>query len=267
MFEGRLAAVTGASGGLGAAICLALAKAGARVIACDLTIDRARAAVETLDRHGVRGSVPVEINVADYNSVKRSFEQIDAEGDLDILVNNAGIREIKSILDLSPEEWDRVLAVNLSGPFYCSREAAVRMRGRGGAIVNIASVAGLVGIRNRPAYCSSKHGVIGLTRNLAFDLAAHGIRVNAVCPGAIPTPMTAAYYQDEHFLAGLEHSVALGNAGTPQAIADAVVYLCSPAASFVTGVALPVDGGFVAEKSFAGAEATSFTSAANSTFG
>ena len=266
MSSGRTAVVTGASGGLGLAICRALASNGTRIVALDQTEDKVHEAVRLLAESGHPNAIGVVVDIASSESVAAAFSEIDANGLVpDILVNNAGIREIKSIIDLEPSEWDRVVAVNLNGPYYCSREAALRMRKNGGSIVNISSVAGLVGIRNRPAYCATKHGLVGLTRNLAFDLASCRIRVNAIAPGAIPTPMTAAYYQDEHFLKGLEHAVALGNSGTPEAIADATVFLCSDYAKFITGIVLPVDGGFMAEKSFAMDDAPSFRSAANST--
>ncbi|KSV87273.1 hypothetical protein N184_31490 [Sinorhizobium sp. GL28] len=253
---------------MGQAICLALAQNGARIVAIDISEERAHVAVETLRTVGYADAIALTANVASAESVAEAFTQLDLLTDrIDILVNNAGVREIKSIFDLAPGEWDRVMAINLNGPYYCAREAAIRMRDRQihGSIVNIASVAGLVGIRNRPAYCASKHGVVGLTKNLAFDLSPYGIRVNAVAPGAIPTPMTEVYYSDAEFLKGLEHAVALGNSGTPEAIAQAAAYLCSPQASFVTGVVLPVDGGFMAEKSFASNASKTFNTAAAST--
>ena len=268
MFPVKVAVFTGASGGLGQAICLALAENGARIVSVDISEERALTAVETLRVAGFADAIALTANVASAESVADAFARLDRLVDrIDILVNNAGVREIKNVFDLPPAEWDRVMAINLNGPYYCAREVAIRMRDRqtAGSIVNIASVAGLVGIRNRPAYCASKHGVVGLTKNLAFDLSPYGIRVNAVAPGAIATPMTEVYYSDEEFLQGLEHAVALGNTGTPDAIAQATVYLCSPQASFVTGIVLPVDGGFMAEKSFASNASKTFNTSAAST--
>ena len=253
MFQGKVAVVTGASGGLGSAICRALAEHGARIVAIDVSRERAQDAVDQLAAAGFEGAIPVAADVSSADSVSTAFRAIDEKADrIDILINNAGIREIKSIFDLDPKDWDRVLAVNLSGPYYCAREAALRLResGAGGAIVNIASVAGMVGIRSRPAYSASKHGLIGLTRNLAFDLAPYKVRANAVAPGLIRTPLTESYYSDEEFVRGIDHTVALGAQGVPASIADAVVFLCSPQAAFVTGITLPVDGGFMAEKGF-----------------
>lgn len=262
MLTGKAAVITGASGGLGLAICSALNAAGASIIVFDKDQNAVDSAEEALRMVGVQVVLGIPVDVACATSVSAGFKQLDHDGlSPDILVNNAGIREIKPILDLSPTEWDRVVAINLNGPFYCSREAALRMAAAGGgAIVNITSVAGLIGISNRPAYCASKHGLVGLTRNLAFDLAPHRIRVNAIAPGAIRTPLTDAYFEDESFISGLGHSVALKDLGTGTSIGDAVVFLCSERANFITGVTLPVDGGFLAEKSFATPDATSFYS-------
>lgn len=252
MLQGKTAVVTGASGGLGAAICEELARQGARLVVLELGQERASHSATGLQAQGFDVALGVAVDVSSAASVLDAFDQIrECVGGIDILVNNAGIREIKSIESLPTEEWDRVIGVNLSGPFYCSKFATPLLKENGGGnIVNIASVAGMIGIRSRAAYCASKHGVIGLTKTIAFDLAKHNIRVNAIAPGAIQTPMTEAYYKDEIFLEDLNHSVAQGNSGTPQAIADAVAFLCSPQASFINGAVLPVDGGFIAEKSF-----------------
>ena len=265
--EGQVAVVTGAAGGIGEAICLALAHRGARIVVIDVSKEKVQAAADRIRAAAAVDVVQAVADVSSASSVASAYAAIEAEtGRIDVLVNNAGVREIKNAIDLAPAEWDRTIGVNLNGPFYCAQEAAKRMRRTGGgAIVNIASVAGLVGIRSRPAYCASKHGLIGLTKVLAFDLAQYGIRVNAVAPGAIPTPMTEAYYRDPVFLRGVSHAVALGNRGTPAAIAEAVAFLCSSAAAYITGVTLPVDGGFLAEKSFAGDDAESFRSSSNST--
>jgi NAD(P)-dependent dehydrogenase (short-subunit alcohol dehydrogenase family) len=141
--------------------------------------------------------------------------------------------------------------VNLNGVFYCSREAARRMTDKGGSILNIASVAGLLGIPHRPAYTATKHAVIGLTRNLAIDLAPHRIRVNAVSPGTVRTPLTEPYYADPQFITSLEQVTPLGSAGTVEDVANALVFLASPYASYLTGIVLPVDGGWSSTKSYA----------------
>jgi NAD(P)-dependent dehydrogenase (short-subunit alcohol dehydrogenase family) len=266
LLEGKTAIVTGCSGGLGSAIAEVLSEHGATIIAMDLTTDKVEQAGEVLRAKG-RSFHGIAVDVASASSVATAFSVAKQKVEkLDILVNNAGVREIKSILDLSPEEWDRVIGINLSGPFYCAREAALWMRETGGgSIVNIASVAGLTAISHRPAYTAAKHGLVGLTKNLARDLAAENIRVNAVAPGVLRTPMTQNYYADPEFLRGLKHAVPLHDRGEATDIGNAVLFLASPLAQFVNGITLPVDGGWLAEKSYASPEAASFFSTSSST--
>ncbi len=183
------------------------------------------------------------------------------EGRIDVLVCSAGVREIGDVYTMATEEWDNVIAVNLSGTFYCCQAAARRMRqnddgaGGGGAIVNVASVGGQIGLARRPAYTASKHGVVGLTKSLARDLGPAGIRVNAICPGLIRTPLTEQYFAEDAFEEGLRTVVPLGRAGLAADVADAALYLASDQSAYVNGVALTVDGGWLAEKSFAAGEA------------
>ena len=169
-------------------------------------------------------------------------------GRLDALVNNAGVAVFAPVLDTSEEDWTRILAVNLTGPFLCTRAAAPVMREHGGgAIVNNSSNAGLGGSATRAAYSATKHAVLGLTKSAALEYGAAGIRVNAVCPSAIETPMVARMIADGALdPEAAAAAVAIPRLGRAEEVAAAVLWLCSPGSSYVTGVALPVDGGFTA---------------------
>lgn len=256
----KTAVITGASGGLGLGIAGVLAENGARIIALDFDIGRAETACAKLAEQGWTNSIPLAADVASSASVADAFRELDSQGEkVDILVNNAGVRAISNAIDLEPKVWDWEIGVNLSGPFYCSREAALRMRAAGGgAIVNISSIAGMVSVSNRPAYTASKHGLIGLTKSLAGDFAPFGIRANAVAPGMVRTPLSESYFHDEVFVNELRDSAPLGGAGEPADIGQAVLYLCSEMAKYVTGATLTVDGGFMAEKNFASPRSSAF---------
>ncbi len=242
--EGRVALVTGAASGIGREIAERFTREGALVSGFDR-------AGEVAFLGDVRSPADVEAAVAGV---------IAAEGRLDLLVNSAGIREIGDVYTMATDEWDNVIAVNLSGTFYCCQAAARRMRQNndgagGGAIVNISSVGGLIGLARRPAYTAAKHGVVGLTKSLARDLGPAGIRVNAICPGLIRTPLTEQYFAEDAFEVGLRSVVPQGRVGVAGDVADAAVYLASDQSAYVNGIALTVDGGWLAEKSFAAGEA------------
>jgi NAD(P)-dependent dehydrogenase (short-subunit alcohol dehydrogenase family) len=239
MLENRVVLVTGAASGIGREIASRFQREGARVTGFD--------SADAADIVGdVRSAADVESAVA---------AVVAAEGRLDVLVNSAGVREIGDVYTMAADEWENVIAVNLSGTFYCCQAVAREMRDTGGgSIVNIASVGGLIGLARRPAYTAAKHGVIGLTKSLARDLGPAGIRVNAICPGLIRTPLTEQYFQDDAFEEGLRTIVPQGRAGTPTDVANAALYLASDQSAYVSGVALTVDGGWLAEKSFAAGE-------------
>ena len=235
LLEGRIAFVTGSASGIGRAIAELFAAEGAQVAGFDR------------DDGDVRSPADVERAVA---------AAVERFGRIDVVVNSAGVREIGDVYSLPTEEWDNVLAVNLSGTFYVCQAAARRMRETGGgSIVNIASVGGLIGLSHRPAYTAAKHGVVGLTKSLARDLAADGIRVNVICPGLIRTPLTEQYFGDGSFERSLATTVPQGRHGEPRDVANAALYLASDLGSYVNGTALTVDGGWLAEKSFVAGDA------------
>jgi len=245
-FTGQVALVTGASSGMGLATAKAFADAGASLVLADRRQDTLRAATEALTSGG-HNAISMVCDVADEAQAAAMVGRAVAEfGRLDMAYNNAGILgPMCEMTDETAEGFDEVNAVNLRGVWTCMKHELLQMRKQGsGAIVNCSSLGGLVGLPGRAAYHASKHGVIGLTKSAALDNAARGIRVNAVCPGVIDTPMGDKIDPDamKEFL----REQPIGRLGRPEEVAAAVLWLCSPAASLVVGVALPVDGGFVA---------------------
>ena len=252
LLEDRVAFVTGAGSGIGKEIAELFAREGARIAGFDRSGEAADELVAALERAGARSHLFVEGDVRDPVAVERAVQSVvDAAGRIDILVNCAGVREIGDVYTMPAEEWENVIAINLSGTFYCCQSAARQMRETGGgSIVNLSSVGGLIGLSHRPAYTASKHAIVGLTKSLARDLGPAGIRVNALCPGVIRTPMTEQYFSDDTFEQELAVSVPLARYGAAADVARAALFLASDQSGYLSGVALPVDGGFLAEKSF-----------------
>ena len=241
--------VTGGGSGIGRAIALAVAEAGADVAVCEVpqqieALDGVCEAIENLGRRAL--PLPLHLpNLAAIDSVVRRV--LDAYGRIDVLVNNAGINIPKDALDVTEADWDAVIDVNLKGLFFMSQCAARSMvETGGGKIVNIASQNGVVGYYKRAAYCASKAGVVNLTRVLAVEWAPHQITVNAVGPTFILTPLTQSTFDDAHLREDVLSRIPLGRVGQPEDVVGAVVFLASPAASLITGHTLLVDGGWTA---------------------
>ena len=246
-FTGKVAFVTGAASGIGRAAALAFAREGARVVVADVGEQGNQETARMIEQRGGR-PFAVRCDVTRAEDVKAALDRaVEAFGRLDVAFNNAGVepKQLVPTAEVTKEEWDRMIAIDLTGVFLCMKyEIPLMLKQGGGAIVNTSSGAGVIGIKHNPAYTAAKHGVIGLTRAAALDYAAQNIRVNAVCPGYIDTPMMG------RFTGGTAEGRAkviseepIGRMGTPEEIAAAVLWLCSDASSFMVGHAMVVDGG------------------------
>jgi NAD(P)-dependent dehydrogenase (short-subunit alcohol dehydrogenase family) len=246
---GKTALVTGAGSGIGAAIAETLAAAGAEVFATDRDDATARATAERIGREGGRAHA-LHLDVASEESCRQAVEAVHAgAARLDILVNNAGIGHVGTMVTTTGADLDRMYSVNVRGVFNVSKAFLPGMlERRSGSIVNLASVAGTVGLPDRLAYCTTKFAVVGLTKAMALDHATGGVRVNCICPGRVETPFVAArlreYPDPEKAYTEMASTQALGRMGRPDEIAAAALYLASDEAAFVTGSALMIDGGW-----------------------
>lgn len=233
----RVCVVTGAASGIGRAVLREFAAQGAVTVCLDLT-PSTDPAVDT----------SLVCDVTSEDAVAAAFDEVvRVHGRVDVAVMNAGVALEVPLLDTSQEDWDRLIAVNLTGAFLGAKHAVRSMAGQGGSLVFVASMSGLVATASEPAYCASKAGVLGLSRAIAADYASAGVRSNCVCPGVVDTPMTSMQFAGhEEFRDEVERMHPLGRFARPEEIARAVTYLASDDASFVTGTALTVDGGYTA---------------------
>ena len=240
-FEGKVALVTGAASGIGRGSALAFAQEGASVIVADVTEDGGSETVKLIEDAGGRAKF-IKADVSKAGDVEALVKQAVATfGQLDYAHNNAGVLgTAKPTHEIDEADWDRLIAINLKGVWLCMKYEVPQMLERGGAIVNTSSAAGLVGMQALAAYTASKHGVAGLTKSAALDYAKLGIRVNAVCPGGIDTPLVRNIEDPASFPP--QAMPAMKRFGTPEDIANAVIWLCSEDASYVTGHLMSVDG-------------------------
>jgi NAD(P)-dependent dehydrogenase (short-subunit alcohol dehydrogenase family) len=250
--DGKVALVTGGGSGIGAAICRAYAEQGARVVVAEVNPDNGRRVAAQIGESGFFWST----DVTDLSSVQAAVSAaVERFGRLDVQVNCAGIGLVGSVQETEPSDWNRLLAVNVTGVFHCSRAAVDQMLSqapRGGVVVNIASVAGQIGVPRRFAYCATKGAVIAMTKQLAVDYVKEGIRCNAICPGTVYSPFVEGYVErfhkdtKEQTIRDLHARQPIGRMGKPEEVADLAVYLASDEAAFMTGSEVVLDGGWTA---------------------
>jgi NAD(P)-dependent dehydrogenase (short-subunit alcohol dehydrogenase family) len=239
--------ITGAAKGIGKGCAQALSKQGARIGVVDIDAAAGPQTAEEIGRSGGHAAF-LRADVSKADDVQKMFARLmELFGRLDILINNAGYHISKSVEDTSEEEWDYILSTNLKSVFLCSKYAIPYLRKTRGTIVNMSSMVGLVGQANAGAYSATKGGIVAMTKGMALDFAKDGIRVNCICPGWVETPLVEDWFSQQADPPAAKKYIygrhPLGRISTPEEVGDAAVFLCSEQSSFITGIALPVDGG------------------------
>lgn len=248
--SGKQAIVTGGGSGIGKAIALALAGQGAEVCILDLNIENGQRVADTILASGGKAAC-FACDVSDFESVNRAFHSASEGKGLDILVNNAGIAHIGSVGSTSPEDFDAIYGVNVKGVFHCLKAGVERMKSKGGAILNISSIAAHVGLSDRFAYSMSKGAVHAMTLSVAKDYLTDKIRCNSIAPGRVHTPFVDGFLarnypgKEEEMFEALSKTQPIGRMGKPEEIGSLALYLCSDEASFITGSCISIDGGFI----------------------
>jgi len=248
--KGKVAIITGAKGGMGKSHALALAKAGAKVVVSDISLEDCQKVVEEIKK-GKGKALAVKCDVSKKEEVEEMVRKtVEKFGKVDILVNNAGICQFKPFLELTEKDWDRTLDINLKGYFLCAQTCAKEMaKQKAGVIINIASVAmgqQGIGLPNIVHYCASKGGIVGMTEALAVELAPYNIRVNAISPGIIETPMINQVKSDSKMMEAMLARVPMHRVGKPEEVSNLVLFLASDASSYMTGSTVVIDGGWLA---------------------
>jgi len=251
--KNRVAIVTGGGNGIGSSICKAFSEQGANVVVADIDIAGAKTVASSL-RNSDQAASAVEVDVADADSTRRLAEATLSEhGRIDILVNNAGARIIKGLMQHTLDDWEQMLAINLTGPFLCAQAVIPHMVEQGsGNIINLASIASFMGRPNRCAYVAAKTGLLGLTRAMAADLAGKNIRVNAIAPGMIASPFNQSFAEAEETGTAWAEENLIGRWGQPEDIGGAAVFLASDESSFVNGAEIKIEGGWLGARSRSG---------------
>lgn len=244
---GKVAVVTGASRGLGRGYAIGLAEAGAYVVCCSRNLEAVEATVSEIRASGGKAEAR-RVDVARVKETEETFRAVALEqGRLDILINNAGVEEISDFVDVTEEQYDAIMGVNLKGSFFAAQAAArIMVRQKSGKILNVGSLGSAIGLARSSVYCGTKGGIVQMTRTMAIELAGDNVQVNAIGPGYFRTPMTEPFFRDPAHRKWIEERIPMGRVGTDEDLIGTVIFLCSSASDYLTGQIIYVDGGWLA---------------------